>query len=191
MILPSEATWVRSLARIEARQLQLLMVVLLALLAALLWLVALRQPLAQLQALRAEHSLLESSAIDPTLGRQTQQLHAEIVLLAQQLGAANLQRSPDRMLVDLIGAIDRAGNRHGVTLNGATPGPSRKTMIFEELPFDIEARGSYQALVGWIADLEQSLPTLAIVRFDLRPVEQPAQLSMKIRVAAYRLQDAP
>ena len=119
------------------------------------------------------------------------QVDNQVNALTRQLGTADLQRSPDRMLVDLIGAIDRAGSRHGVTLNGATPGPSRKTMIFDELPFDIEARGSYQSLVAWMADLEQTLPMLAIVRFDLHPTEQPAQLSMKIRVAAYRLQESP
>ena len=90
------------------------------------------------------------------------------------------------MLVYLISEVDRIGTRHGVELSGAMPGPTRKAVIFDEIPFDIEAKGSYQSLVDWMGDIERSLPTLSIVRFEIRPSGTPPQLAMKIRIAAYR-----
>lgn len=179
-----------ALAALPSRQLHLILAGLLLIAASLCWLFALRAPLAQLRTLQSECARLEMTATDTTLQRQNQQLAEQIATLARQLGAIDSSRSPDQMLVELISAIDRAGQRHGVTLNGATPGGLRKAVIFDEMPFDVEAHGSYQALIDWMADIEQALPTLAIARFDIHPSEQPAQLTMKIRIAAYRSQQA-
>ena len=186
-----DAVWVRALARLPSRQLHALLMCLLALLAALLWQWGLRLPIGQLQVLRGERSVLEASAIDATVQRQIQQIEQANLALSRQLGTLDAQHTSDRILVDLIGAIDRVARRHGVVLDGATPGPVRQSVIFDEVPVDFEARGNYQALVDWLVEVEQTLPTLAIVRFAMQPAGPSGQLAIKLRAASYRLQAAP
>lgn len=176
----------RLLARLPPRQLHLLMAGLLLVAISLLCLV-LRAPVQALQAARAERARLESTGTDSArLVRDNLQLSALIAAGRHDLDKLDEKLPADQLLVDLIGEVDRAATRHGVALGGAVPGPARKALIFYEMPFDVDARGSYQALVDWMAEIERSLPTLSIVRFEIRPDPVALQRIMKIRIAAYR-----
>ncbi|MEC5217190.1 Tfp pilus assembly protein PilO [Actimicrobium sp. GrIS 1.19] len=178
------------LARIPARQLTLLFAGVLLLVAALLWVLGIQAPLARLALMHGEQARLTVTATDPgALRQQNDRLAAQIALLSRDLDTADLARSPDQMLVRLISEVDRIGLRHAVQLSGAMPGPRRRVVIFDEIPFDLDARGSYGALMAWMADIENSLPTLSIVRFDIQSTDVPPQLAMKIRIAAYRPQE--
>ena len=190
-VLYSDAAWVRELARVPQRQLQILLAGSLILLAILLWLLVLRLPVRQLHLLRGERSVLETSAMDVTIQHRQQLVDHNNLELSHQLGALGAQHTSDGILVDLIGTIDRVGRQHGIVLAGATPGPVRSSVIFDEVPFDIEAHGSYQGLVDWMTEIERILPTLSIVRFSIQPspvAEASGQLNIKLRVAAYRIQ---
>ncbi|HUW38542.1 MAG TPA: type 4a pilus biogenesis protein PilO [Rhodocyclaceae bacterium] len=175
------------LARLPARRLNLVLMGALLIACALTWLLAVRAPLASLRTMRAERTRLETAAADTAgLRLQNERLAAEVAALSRDRGKADWQGSADQMLVHLISEVDRAGSRHGVQIRGTIPGPTRKTVIFDEIPFDIEARGSYQSLVDWMEDIERSLPTLSISRFEIHPTDTPPRLAMKIRIAAYR-----
>jgi Tfp pilus assembly protein PilO len=178
------------LARIPARQLNLLLAGVLVVVAALIWVFGIQTPLARLTLMRSEQARLTATAADPAaLQQQNASLAAQIALLSRDLDKADLARSPDQMLVHLISEVDRIGLRHAVQLSGAMPGPRRRVVIFDEIPFDLDARGSYAALMAWMADIERSLPTLSIVRFEMQNTDAPPQLAMKIRIAAYRPQE--
>lgn len=181
----------RVLARVPARQLNLALIGTLVIACALVWLLAVRTPLATLRVMQAESARLEAVAVAAAtdtdgLRLQGERLAAEAAALSHDLDKVYMQRSADQMLVYLISEVDRAGTRHGVKLSGAMPGQARKVAIFDEIPFDVEARGSYQSLVDWMGEIERSLPALSIVRFEIRPADAPPQLAMKIRIAVYR-----
>lgn len=183
----------RVLARVPARQLNLALIGTLVIACALVWLLAVRTPLATLRVMQAERARLEAvaAATDTSgLRLQGERLAAEAAALSHDLDKVYMQRSADQMLVYLISEVDRAGTRHGVKLSGAMPGQARKVAIFDEIPFDVEARGSYQSLVDWMGEIERSLPALSIVRFEIRPADAPPQLAMKIRIAVYRSLEA-
>ncbi len=183
--------FIRVLARVPARQLNLALIATLVAAGALVWLFCMRTPLAALRSMQAEQSRLARAATDPAaLMRQNASVVQEVAALSRSLGKDDVARSPDQFLVYLIGEVDRAGTRHRVELSGAKAAATRKAVIFDEIPFDIEATGSYQGLVDWMADIERSLPMLSIVSFEISPTDAPPQLAMKIRIAAYRQLEA-
>lgn len=180
----------RAFSRLPARQTNLLLIGLLLIVAALLWML-LRAPLASLRVLQAETGRLQATATDNAgLLQERRLLASQVTALTATLEQLDAPRNADRDLVALIGEVDRAALRYGVQTLGATPGPTRKALLFDEIPFDVEARGSYQALVDWMADIERSSPTLSLVGFELHPAETPPLLTIKMRIAAYRAVEA-
>ena len=174
------------LAGMPPRQRTLLLLGLLVIVGALLWLM-LRAPLTSLRLLHAERARLELTATDTAaLLLQKRQLIAEVSAAMAAQAALTVSPAVEREMAARISAVNRVAVRHGVHIGGATPGPVRRALLFDEMPVDVEARGGYQALMDWIADLERSEPTLAIVRFELRPGDARSMLAMMIRIASYR-----
>lgn len=184
-----------ALARMPARQLALLLGGVLAVIAALLWSVALRAPLAAMRAQQAEIARLSLVAAQPA--RTAQQLAALALevdkldkVLAGQTVPGNSGERADQLQLRLIGEADRAAARHAVILRGAVPGPRRVVTGFQEVSIDVEAAGSYQALVDWLREVDAA-GTLAIVSFDLAAGDGAGGRVMKTRMAAYQLPPAP
>lgn len=175
------------LARLSPRVLTAGMAGVLAIFGVLTW-AGLSTPLRELRTMKAEQVRLEMTTSDSSvLILQNRQLAARIAQLDGNLAKLNGQGVSSPLLVETISAVDQAAKRHGVTLIGAIPGPARATLLFEEIPFDIEASGGYQALINWMKDIERTMPTLSIVRFEIRSGEPLAPLAMTFRIATYRL----
>lgn len=182
------------LTRMPARQLHLLLGGALAVVLALLWTVGVRAPLAQLRLQQAEKTRMALVANDPAqLARQLAGLGAQIAALESFLdsqaggarGAKTASEAPEPAQVQLrlIGAVEQAAARHGVQLRGAVPVAARTVAGFKEVSVSIEATGSYQALMAWMADADSA--SLAVVSFALDPGESAAARVVKIRIAAY------
>jgi Tfp pilus assembly protein PilO len=182
----------RALAAMPARQLHLLGGGVLLVLAATLWTVVLRAPLAQLRTVRAEQQRLENGNLEPRLlAAQLARLDGESAVLAARLGvhAPASAPAPAQMLVGLVGDVNRLALAHGVSVAGVTPAPDGQTLVFDQLGFEAQASGSYDALLAWMAAIEAAQPNLAIASFDMAPAKTPGQTDMKIRIAAYRPQE--
>ena len=174
-------------AAMPVRQLQLLLGGSLAVVAALFWMLLLRAPLAQVRALQAERDQLQQVVAEvDQYQRGNAALELELTGLKRGLNNLDPQRSTDQLLLEQIRQVDQRAAHHAVLLRGATPGPISKAVTFDEIPFDLEAEGRYQDLVDWMNDIDSAMPTLAIVRFALHPADTPGQLTMKLRLAAYR-----
>ena len=179
-----KAPLMAAVARMPARQLNMLLAGVLAIVLALLWTFALRAPLAALRLQRAERARMELAAGQPA--RTAQQLAA----LSAQVGALERALGRDggagsQLQLRLIGEVDRAAARHGVLLRSAAPGPARTVATFTETSIDVEAAGSYRALVAWLREIDAGAGPLSIVSFDLRAGDGAAQRIIKIRLAAY------
>jgi hypothetical protein len=181
-----------ALARMPARQLTLGLRALQAIAAALLWALALRAPLATLALQAEQRAQLAANRFDRgQLERQRAALALRLAALGRLPGQPSAQAGLDQLQATLIGAVERAAARHGVRLSGASPGPTRKLALFHEVSFEVGASGSYPGLLEWLVEIERTLPTLAILRFDLRGGTTPGPLEMKIRLAAYLVEEAP
>lgn len=178
------------LTRMPARQLHLLGGGLLLVLAASLWMYGLRAPLAQLRTVRAEQQRLEAGGADLTaLNAQLAQREAHITTLSARLGIGAAHPAPAQLLVALVGDANRLALAHGIHVTAVTPAPEGRTLVFDQVGFELDATGSYIALLDWMAAMEAAQANIAIAGFEMQPAKTPGQIQLKVRVAAYRPQE--
>lgn len=181
----------RLLAAMPARQLHLLGIGLLLVLAASLWTVALRAPLAQLRSVRAEQVRLDAGGADPTLlAAQLALVDGSIKVLSARLGlGGGAHPAAAQMLVALVGDVNRLALALGVKVTGVTPAQDGQTMVFDQVGFEIEATGSYGALLAWMAAIEGAQGNIAITRVAMQPTKTPGRIHIDLHIAAYRAQE--
>lgn len=180
-----KAALMAALARMPARQLNLLLGGALAIVLALLWTFALRAPLAVLRAQRAELARIGPVAGPAQAALALGALETEVAALAAKLGMAGGAGAANALQLRLVKEAERAAARHGVVLRSAAPGPARSVASFAEVAIDVEAAGSYQALVAWMGEIEGGAGALSVVSFELRAGDSARQRIVRIRMAAY------
>ena len=181
----------RACGAMPARQLHLLGAGLLLILAAGLWTLALRAPLAQLRTVRAEYQRLDAGGADPRLlAAQLAQLDADVDATSRRVGLSSAHPAPAQMLVALVGDINRLALAHGIVVNGVTPVQDGQTMVFDQVGFEMDATGTYGALLAWMAAVEAAQANIAIAGFEMQPAKTPGQIDIKLQVAAYRPQES-
>lgn len=184
------ARMVKTLGALPARQLHLIGAGLLLVLAAGLWTYGLRAPLTQLRAVRAEQQRLQAGGADPRpLAAQLAQLDADIVAVSTRMGLGAAHPAPATMLVTLMGDVNRLALAHGITVNAVTPSQDVQTMVFDQVGFELDANGSYTALLAWMAAIEAAQVNIAIAGFEMEPAKAAGQIHARIRIAAYRPQE--
>lgn len=183
------ARLVKALSALPSRQLHMIGGGMLLVLAAALWMYGLRAPLTQLRAVRAEQQRLETGGADPRLlAAQLAQLDADIEQLSARLGLGTAHPAPAKMLLTLIGDVNRLALAHGIAVNAVTPSQDVQTMVFDQVGFELDAGGSYTSLLAWMAAIEATQPNIAIASFDMEPAKTAGQIHVRIRIAAYRPQ---
>lgn len=181
------ARMTQALKAMPARQLHLVGGGLLLVLAACLWTVALRAPLAQLRTVRTEQQRLEAGGADlAMLTAQVAHSDAAIEVLSARLGMGAAHPAPAQLLVALVGDANRLALVHGINVTAVTPAPEARTLGFDQVGFELEATGSYTRLLDWMAAMEAEQANIAIAGFEMQPAKAPGQIQLKIRIAAYR-----
>ncbi len=176
-----------SLSRLPTRQLHLLFLAVFCLVGAFVWFVGLKQPVTMLRLLYVDKGHLKGGASDiNSLQIQKDELTSKVTSLNEKVNQASLNISQDELMVKMISEVDRIATRHNVRLTSTVPGAIRSVLEFEEMPFNIEASGSYQSLIEWLREIENALPFLSIINFEIVPNEISSQLNIKVQVAVYR-----
>ena len=172
------------LARTPARQLHLLGVAVLLAAGAALWFGVVRAPLASLRALYAEQAkLAQASAGLARLQAQATALEASVRMLTGQFGGTGVTGADEQLrLIREIGALAASS---GVTVTAIRPAPKEQALVFVQTGFDVEARGSYAALLAWLDALEGSASRLAIPRFALQATKSAGTVELRARIAVY------
>jgi Tfp pilus assembly protein PilO len=179
-----------ALARMPMRQLHLMGAAALLAAGAALWFGMLRAPLAHLRALHAEQArLVQATGGLARLRAQAAALDSSVRALTRQFGGAGgaAAHAPGDTEVQLglmrdIGALAASS---GVTLTALRPTPKQQALVFVQTGFDVEARGSYDALLAWLDALERSASRLAIERFEIHATRPAGTLELRARIAAY------
>jgi Tfp pilus assembly protein PilO len=180
---------IRKAAALPARQLHLLGAGLLLIVAAALWFYALRAPLAALRTVRAEQAQLDLAVGDPrALAAQLALLEADTAQLAKRFGATP-SVAPAQAQVRLVGQLGALAQSHGVSLHGVTPAPDQTVLAFTQSGYDVQASGTYAALLAWMHAVDGAQAGLAVAGFTMRPGDTPGQVVASIRIAAYRPQE--
>jgi type II secretory pathway component PulM len=163
----------RSLAALPARQLNLLAIGIVAIAAALAWTLAIRAPLATLRLQQARVAALDASRpLAPAPALSAPGAPAQAPLAAP---------TP----LDLIAAVSASARDAGLAVGAAAPGPERTIAGLRQQTLDIEASGSYGALVDWMAGIEKNQPTVGITRLSLRPAQEAGRRQAQLQLGIH------
>lgn len=153
------------------------------------WVLVLRQPYAEYQKILSARTTLTSSlqqSADQSgeLGR----LENELKQLMDRLGSElHLPASDDKMAASLMGALDRSAALYGVVLSSVKPGQKRPVSVFEEVSFEVSAKGSYLQLCEWMLDFGRTLGNnAAVTEFDIKSADDGRHVVLSMNIALYR-----
>lgn len=172
-------TFKHTLAALPARQLTLLAFGAVAIALALAWSAGIRAPLATL---RQQQLRLAALAARPAPSPLPAPAAAP---LADPVPAA----APTPL--DLIAAVSVAARASGVAVASAVPGPERSVDGLRQQTLDIEASGSYPALLAWIAAIEAGQPAVGLLQLALRPAPDEPRRLVHMRLGIYAPEAKP
>lgn len=179
----------QALVKLDPRLVLGLMVLIVALVAFEGWFLILRQPYAEYrQKLSARATLASSLSQSADQSGELARLATELKQLKDKLAdELRLAASDDKMAASLMGALDHSAASYGVMLSGVKPGQKRPVPLFEEVSFEVSAKGGYLQLCEWMLDLGRTLGNSATVtEFDMKSVEDGRQVVLSMVVALYR-----
>jgi type II secretory pathway component PulM len=169
------------LAALPARQLNLILVGVVLIVAMLAWSVALRAPLAAWRQQGAVLAALEASA--PA---------AQAATTAPPVApAAPVQAVAVPQPLDLIAAVSRSARKTGVAISSAAQGQQPNVAGLRLQMLDIAASGSYGAVLAWLADIEATQPAVGINGFELQPGATGSERQIRLQLAIYDIGAAP
>ena len=177
-----------ALAAMPARQLNLVAIGAVAIVAALMWTLAIRAPLAALRqqqirlvSLRAAqaNAPLPLPAGSPAAGSPV----AGSPAADSATALPPLPAAPAPLA--LIAAAGASARAAGLTVGGAVPGAQRSIAGLRQQTLDIEASGSYGAILEWLDGIEARQPAVGIVRLNLRPAPDEPRRLVQLQLGAY------
>ena len=153
------------------------------------WFLVLQKPFLEYRQLSATKASL-TAMVAALASQQAEQsrLTAELKELSDRLSGELRAPAPeDQLAVSFMSELDRDAARKGVMLTSIKPGARRQVLSFEEIAFDVGARGKYLLLCEWLLDFERTLGQIATVTdFTMRSVDEGRQVGLTLKVALYR-----
>jgi len=169
-----------ALAALPARQLNLLAIGMVLIVAALAWSVGLRAPLADHRVQRQALATLVAAPPVPTTPA------AAAAALSPARPAA-----PAPAPLALIAAVSRSAAQAGVMVSSAAQGAQYPLADLRVHTIDIAASGSYGAITEWLADIEASQPAVGVVQLELQPDAGGERRNIKLQLAIYDTRETP
>jgi Tfp pilus assembly protein PilO len=177
---------IERLGRFDPRLMAVLAVALTLAIAAQFWILLLRQPVAAYMQKRATLEMLRhgveaaraQAATPALLERQISEIEARVQPRERLL-------TPDQMVVRVVGDLNRIGKLHAVSISSVRPAESRAVLMFNEVVFEIAARGSYQSLYEWLRQVENEVGPLVVSQIELRPQQGSDMLALTLKLSAY------
>jgi type II secretory pathway component PulM len=167
----------QALAALPARQLNLVAIGAVAIVAALMWTLAIRAPLAALRQQQVRLVALRAAQANAP---------APLPAGSPAAGSAALPPLPAAPApLALIAAAGASARAAGLTVGGAVPGAERSIAGLRQQTLDIEASGSYGAILDWLDGIEARQPAVGIVRLNLRAAPEEARRLVQLQLGAY------
>jgi Tfp pilus assembly protein PilO len=177
-----------ALLKLDPRLLLGLMALVIGLTAFEGWLLVLRKPLAEYRGLvSTQQAMALALAAAPSQQGDLRQLDAEQRQVTARLTGQLRPPGSDAHVVSLVLAeLDRSAGQQGITLAGIRPGPRREVLGFEEVSFDVAAKGAYLQLCKWLMDFERALGQSATVSDFTMKAAEDNKVALSLRVRLYR-----
>lgn len=178
-----------ALSKLNPRVVIGLMLLIVSLLAIEGWMLVLRKPYAEYQQIAATRASLASTlSLSSDQSSDLEKLTVELKQLTEKLGGELLlPASDDKMAASLMEALDRSAAVYGVTLSGIKPKERKQVSVFEEVSFEITAKGPYLHLCEWMLDFGKTLGNNAtITEFDMKNTNEQRKVALSLNIALYR-----
>lgn len=171
-----------ALAALPARQLNLLAIGVVAIALTLAWSAGLRAPLAAHAQQRRALATLEADASGASAAAMPPAAATPTAAAAPAIAPAPLA---------LIASVSRSAARTGVSVSSAAQGGQQQVAGLRLHTLDISARGSYAAILAWLADIEASQPTVGILQLTLAPEPDGDKRTIWLQLAIYDSEEKP
>jgi len=168
----------QALAALPARQLNLVAIGAVAIVATLMWTLAIRAPLAALRQQQIRLVSLHAAQANAPLP-----LPLPLPAAGSATALPPLPTAPAPLA--LIAAAGASARAAGLTVGGAVPGAQRSIAGLRQQTLDIEASGSYGAILEWLDGIEARQPAVGIVRLNLRAAPEEARRLVQLQLGAY------
>ncbi len=178
-----------ALAKLDARLVRGIMLLLIALIVFEGWILVLRKPYAEYQKSVSTRTTLSSALKQsPDASSELSRIADELKQLSEKLnGELRLSASDDKMAASLMQALDRSAIARGVTLISIKPGDRKPVSVFEEVSFEVNAKGAYLHLCNWLLEFGTTLGSnAAITEFDMKSADEGRQVTLSLKLAVYR-----
>lgn len=153
------------------------------------WMLLLRKPYTEYkQILSTRESLSLALTQSPNQSNEMSKIAVELKQLSDQLsGELHLPASDDKMAASLMEALDQSAKKHSITLFSVKPKERKPVSVFEEVSFEVSAKGHYLQLAKWMLDFNNTLGNNATVtEFDMKTAEEGKQVVLTLNIALYR-----
>jgi type II secretory pathway component PulM len=169
----------KALAAMPARQLNLIAIGIVAIAVALAWTLAIRAPLTALRQQKARLAVLEAERL---------RTNALRTAAAGGVAAAPLPAAPAPL--ELVAAVSGSAHDAGLAVAAATPGAERSVAGLRQRSLQLEASGSYAAILDWLAAIEARQPAVAVTRLALH-AQDDGRRQVQLQLGAYSGEGAP
>lgn len=163
------------LAALPARQLNLILVGLVLIAAMLAWSLGLRGALAEYRQLKLTLATLEAAGPGPN------QPPAAPLPAAPAADAPATAPAP----LALIAAVSHSAAQAGVTVSSAAQGPRLTVGPVAMHTIEIEANGSYEAIMAWLDGIETRQPAVGVIQLELQPDAAGTRRHLRLQLAIY------
>ena len=153
------------------------------------WVLVLRKPLAEYKQVIDSKEVLKSSLqVNVNQSGELELVTAELRQLTEQLnGELRLPGSDDQIAASLMESLDQSAATHHVILASLKPKEKKQVSVFEEVSFEVSAKGSYLQLCAWMLDFATVLGKSATVSdFEMKSADEGKQVTLVLNIGLYR-----
>ncbi len=179
----------QALGKLDSRMLIGLMLFLIGLLVFEGWMLVLRKPYTEYRQVISTRASL-SSSLDQSANQSSEMntVANELKQLSDTLsGELHLSATDDKMAATLMESLDHSARQHSITLFSVKPLATQPVSVFEEVSFEVSAKGQYLQLARWMLDFSNTLGSnVAVTEFDMKAAEEGKQVMLTLNIALYR-----
>ncbi len=153
------------------------------------WMLLIRKPYAEYKRIvETRESLALALHQHPDQASEMSHLANQLKQLTDKLTSElTFPASDDKVAASFMASLDQSAKVHGVSLFSVKPKDQKTVSVFEEMSFEVSAKGSYLPLSEWMLDFTNTLGNNATVtEFDMKTVEEGKQVLLTLNIALYR-----
>jgi len=175
--------------KLDRRQLNLIVIGILALLAGGLGAYLVWPQVKAYQEARQSRTVLDTAVANSDLEQQLDKLRSDVGGLRQRLHGDMANLPEEQMEAYVVGRLQNISWRNHVELTGVEPKAGDQVENFRETLFEVKLSGNYFDLYDWVREVARDLGFVVIKRYEMTPITESVEdppLQVSLTLASYR-----